>query len=113
MNKPLLEILNNMHEGFTVRDFLIDIQNYFLEAGKDGVMFRPDINSLPDVEEIFIGLGESFGNFGLKVKYLEVLPDEDVEVDELLPDADKLPCVSSAVVNRDSDGVERIFLTMK
>lgn len=113
MNKPLLEILNDMPEDFTVRDFLIDIQNYFLEAGENGVMFRPDVNSLPDVEEIYIGLGQSFGNFGLKVLTLEVLPDEGVEIDDLLPGVDKLACISSVVVNRDSDGVERVLLTMK
>ena len=107
------ELLKSMKVGFTVRDLLVNVQNYYLEAAKNGVMVRPDVDSLENIEEIYVGLGQSFGNFGIRVKMMEILPDEDVEFDDILPDVDSYECVASHVITRDADGVERMILNMK
>lgn len=109
----IAQVLMNLEPGFSVRDLLVDIQNYFLEATPLGFRIMPDIDSIRDVEEIKIGLDHSFGNFGLRVVSMEILPDEDVEMDEVIPDASSIPCVASSSVTRDEDGVERIMLTFK
>ncbi|MCQ2203493.1 MAG: hypothetical protein MJZ15_03510 [Bacteroidales bacterium] len=105
--------LMGLEPGFTVRDLLVNMQNYYLEATPMGFRIMPDVESIRDVEEIFVNLGHSFGNFGLRVVSMEILPDEDVEMTDVIPDAMAIPCVAASSITRDADGVERILLTFK
>ncbi len=105
--------LKKLKPGFSVRDLLVDLQNYFLEATVDGFRIMPDQDSIRDVEEIQITLGRSFSSFELPVVAMQILPDEDIEMDSVLPDIASIPSVSSSAVTRDADGVERIQLQFK
>ena len=109
----LQEHLHGLKPGFSIRDFLLDVQNYFLEGDKDSVRMMPSSDSLKDVEEIIIGLESRFCGFNLRVKELLILPDENVAVSTLLPEMDSIKCVGLCKVERDEDGVERIRLTIK
>ncbi len=105
--------LMKLKPGFSVRDLLVDLQNYFLEATVDGFRIMPDQDSIRDVEEIQINLGQSFSSFGLPVVAMQILPDEDIEPQEVVADALSIPSVSSSTIMRDADGVERILLNFK
>jgi len=109
----LAEHLQKLPAGFSVRDFLLDLQNYYLEAIKDGIYLMPDSNSIADIEEIVINLDGQFGNFGKKVKSLLILPDEDIDFDDILPHPEQLACMKNASIVRDADGVERMLLEVK
>lgn len=105
--------LQKLKPGFSVRDLLVDLQNYFLEATANGFRIMPDQDSIRNVEEIEISLGQSFSSFGLQVIAMQILPDEDVEIQVVVPDAMSIPSVSSSTITRDADGVERIQLNFK
>ncbi|MCQ2230134.1 MAG: hypothetical protein MJZ13_10385 [Bacteroidales bacterium] len=109
----LAEHLQKLPAGFSVRDFLLDLQNYYLEAINNGIYMMPSSDSISDIEEIVINLDGQFGDFSKKVKSLLILPDEDIEFDEILPDPEQLPCMKNAKIIRDADGVERLFLEVK
>lgn len=109
----LAEHMQKLQAGFSVRDFLLDLQNYYLEAVKNGIYLMPYSNSIDRIEDIVINLDGQFGHFGKRVKSLLILPDEDVDFNDILPNPEQLPCTKKATIVRDADGVERLLLEIK
>lgn len=77
----LVLLMSRLQEGFSLRDFLIDMQNYYLEAAEDGVLFMSGEDSLKDVEQMHVDLGGAFCNFSKIVRSitLSLVSGSDIE----------------------------------
>lgn len=76
----LIVILRHQKEGFSLRDLLIGMQNYYLEAAENGVQFITGEDSLSEVEQMYIDLGSSFCNFSKTVKAITLSLKAGIDV---------------------------------
>lgn len=76
-HSDLIETLQKVCRGFNLRDLLIDMQNYYLEAADNGVLFISGENSLEGIEKMYINLGGRFNNFSGIVKSIYITFKEE------------------------------------
>lgn len=77
-------IMQRLQSGFCLRDLLIDMQNYYLEAADNGVLFISGEDSLADVDEMLIDLGGAFDGFAKSVRSAEIKVKAGVDVEQFV-----------------------------
>lgn len=110
MNKvyDIHEILQSLSPGFSMRDMLLLMSNYFLEADGNSVKLIPAHNSLPGVSHITIELPQAFGHFGLSVQRLTIHAADGFDADYIMPDGMDFGCAKAACTLTDDEGNEQI-----
>lgn len=103
-----LKGVSEIRQGTELRDFLMDYENYYLEACNNYALLTPEFITLTNVERLYIDLHSPFASFHMPIFGFIVVPSHHVSVSELMGIApDGAMCVTAP------NGEQAISITLK